>query len=155
MLGPPTPYRPGPRFPSLTTPAQDLAERSKAAVDRALMGMPRLAATDWLPPVDVVEDDSGFTVTAEVAGMASANIDLNVADGVLTIRGRREGTIPRGVRHWYRAEVPNGTFERVLPIGPDIDDRRVEATLADGLLTVRLQKREDRVRKSRKIPIRG
>jgi HSP20 family protein len=51
---------------------------------------PQQAVVDWLPPVDIREEDAQFVLHADLPGVDAKNIDITLEKGVLTIRGRRE-----------------------------------------------------------------
>jgi HSP20 family protein len=104
------------------------------------------------PRVDIQESERGLEVTAELPGVAQADVEVRVDDDVLTIRGEK-----REEKKDARAHLTErffGTFERAiqLPYSPDPD--QVQAQFEDGVLRVMLPK-EGRVERSHRIEIRG
>jgi HSP20 family protein len=96
----------------------------------------RLAA--WEPPVDVLETERDLWIIIALPGVGAGQIELTVADGVVTVAGeRRLPVAERAVIH--RLEIPHGRFERriALPPGRYEADRR---ELADGCLLLGLRK---------------
>jgi HSP20 family protein len=98
-----------------------------------------LAETAW-PAVDIKEDETLVTVKADVPGMEAKDIDVEVTDEVLTIRGHREDEHEekkRG-RRYYERKV--GSFSRSFELPSYVDAKKVEAKYDQGVLTVTLPK---------------
>ena len=101
------------------------------------------------PSLEVDETDKEYRVTAELPGLAKDDVEITCDDGMLVIRGEKEGEQREGrtfSERWY------GRFERRLSL-PDADDARAQASFRDGLLTVTLPKTERAQQKARRIPI--
>jgi len=106
------------------------------------------------PPADVLVDDDGVTVHLDVPGLHADNLEIELENEVLTVRGERP--IPYQPENgdktsWRRIERPFGRFERSLRVPRGLDPDAIEATLHDGVLTLRIPKPEQL--KSRRIPI--
>ena len=105
------------------------------------------------PAVDVVESDTSYLVKAELPGLAPENIDVQVENDVLTVRGERkyENADERG--GYRRVERSYGSFARsfVLPQGTPID--AIEAKVEHGILTVTIPKAP--VATARKVEVKG
>lgn len=109
------------------------------------------AAQASFPPLNAWEDDENYYVELEVPGVSLADLDLEVREDSLTIRGeRRVESAPEGTTH--RSERPAGAFEREVRLPAAVDAEKVRADLRDGVLTVTLPKPE--AVKARKIEIR-
>jgi HSP20 family protein len=89
-------------------------------------------------------------VEMEVPGVKSGQIDVSVAGDELTIKAQRPDVSEDGVTY-HRRERPTGNFTRVLSLPCAVDANRVEAELAEGVLTLRLPKAE--AAKPRKINV--
>jgi HSP20 family protein len=95
-------------------------------VDRLLSGLslpiPVLRVERQYPPVNIYELPDEFLITAELPGVEPADLDLTVANGVLTLRGQRQG--PAGVTddQFRRHERMWGAWERAIPIPERIRD---------------------------------
>lgn len=110
------------------------ATAAGAVLTRAAVG------SGAVPPINAWEDDATVVVEAELPGFKLADVDITWEDQTLTIRGRR-GEEPVGEAGRYvRRERAVGEFSRTLRIADEIDPDQVRATLADGVLTVRLPK---------------
>ena len=102
------------------------------------------------PAVNVRETEDAVEVELETPGVTSDQTDISVTGNELTVKVERPEVEEKGVTH-HRRERPMGSFTRVLRIPVEIDGDRVEASLRDGVLTVRLPKSE--VAKPRKIQV--
>ena len=112
----------------------------------------RLAsAARGFPPLNVWEDGDNLFAEAEVPGLKNEEIDISVVGNVLTIRGGR-GEEPQEGVVYHRQERGVGQFNRVLRLPVDVDANRVEASLKDGVLTIKLPKAESA--KPKKIQVK-
>ena len=102
--------------------------------------LPGSGASSPVPKVDVRESDSEVEVTAELPGMDEADIDVSVADGVLTIRGERKVEHETMERGYLRRERSFGVIERVVPLPPGLDPNSATANFKNGVLTVTIAK---------------
>jgi HSP20 family molecular chaperone IbpA len=96
---------------------------------------------------DVYETDRDVIVVAPIAGVRSEDLDITVANDLLTVRGtRKHGASARNLRPIHR-ECHWGTFSRTLVLPSEVKSDRVKAFLKQGVLTILLPKiRESRVR---------
>ena len=91
------------------------------------------------PPVDIFEDADAITVLADMPGVDSGHLNIDLRDGLLTITGHapaREGSGEVPVLHEY----PAGTFQRTFGLSEAIDQEQIRATLKNGVLRLRLPK---------------
>ena len=101
------------------------------------------------PNVDILENADELTLVADVPGVTPDSIDIQYEQGELTIRGR---VTPRGEHQSYLLnEYGVGDFYRVFQLGDGVDNARISAEVAHGVLTIHLPKVE-RV-KPRKIAV--
>ena len=122
-------------------------------------GMQRL----WLPAVDTYETEQAFVVEADLPGVAQDAIDLHFEQGTLTISGRRESAIPaaggkegeesRKRTRVFTSERLTGAFVRSIRLPEYVDGERIEATYANGVLTVNIPKAQGA--RARKIAVRA
>jgi HSP20 family protein len=107
------------------------------------------------PLTDVVENEREIRVVAEVPGMKAEDLDLDLENNVLTIRGekREERNEADEQGTYHLAERRYGQFSRSFVLPRDVDADAIEASFEDGVLTVRIPKSE-RARR-RRIEIGG
>jgi HSP20 family protein len=94
------------------------------------------------PPVNVFRERDGYVVRLEVPGVAPDTIAVEAEGRTLTIRGKRELAPPPG-GSYHRRERGVGEFSRSLQLPADLDLARSEATCKNGLLTVRIPRKEE------------
>jgi HSP20 family protein len=102
------------------------------------------------PALNVWEDGETLFVEAEVPGLKNEDLDISVVGSDLTIRGQ-SGDRPREGVAYHRQERGFGAFNRVLRMPFDVDADRIEASLTDGVLLLKLPKAESA--KPRKIKV--
>ena len=96
----------------------------------------------WSPAVDVSESDGELTVTAELPGMRSEDVHVDLADNVLTIRGEKKEETERQEKEMRVVERSYGSFRRSFTLPSPVDEAKVEAEFKDGILRVTLPKTE-------------
>ncbi len=98
------------------------------------------ATTDWVPAVDIKEEDSRFLIEADVPGVKPDDIEITMEDGILTLRGRRESE-SRAEREGYRrVERVTGRFFRRFTLPDTADAEAIEAKFNNGVLEVSIPK---------------
>ena len=119
------------------------------------VGTPRSAASLMrAPETDVVETEREIRVQVEMPGLKRDNIEVDVENNVLTIRGEKREERTEGQEGRYHlAERRWGTFARSFVLPRDVDADNIQASFEDGVLSVRIPKSEKARR--RKIDIGG
>lgn len=105
-----------------------------------------------LPAVDIVEDQSGITLRADVPGVSKENLNVRVEGGHLLIDAEIAVQVPDNLGVLY-AEVRGGAYHRSFALSNELDSSAVEANLKDGVLTIRVPRTERA--KPRKIEIQA
>jgi HSP20 family protein len=109
----------------------------------------------FVPAADVVVTDEDVTVVMDVPGLKAEELEIELVDDVLTVRGERRlpylSESEEQERAWRRIERTFGRFERRLQVPNGLDPDKTEASLADGVLTLRIAQPE--ARKPRRIQI--
>jgi HSP20 family protein len=108
-----------------------------------------------MPSLDVHETEQAYVVSAELPGIDPKDVEINLDDNALTLRGekRSERNEEDGGRRY--TERSYGRFERTIPFGAEVDADRVEASFENGVLKVTLPKNTQAKDKSRRIEIKG
>lgn len=112
----------------------------------------RLGRT-WNPPVDLQETENEYILQADVPGLKREDIELTAIDNTLTIHGKREQETREEGKNLHRMERLYGEFHRTFELPGGFDASKVEATLRDGVLRVRLPKREESKPKRIKLEV--
>ncbi|MDJ0623245.1 MAG: Hsp20/alpha crystallin family protein [Desulfocapsaceae bacterium] len=100
----------------------------------------RLAA-DGSPRTNLYDSGDHFVVVAEVPGMTKDDIDVKIQGNYLELSGSRKIKSPEGYKI-HRTESTTATFTRSFTIPSDVDVEKVDASLQNGLLTLKLPKAE-------------
>lgn len=105
-------------------------------------------------PIDVVEKDDAFEITAELPGLAEKDVDVSVANGAITIRGEKSEHREERKADFYMSERRYGSFVRSFRLPEGVDSDKIDAHFAKGVLTVTLPKTAQARSAARSIPIR-
>jgi HSP20 family protein len=109
----------------------------------------------FVPAADVVVTDDDVTVAMDLPGFTADDVAIELREDVLTVKGERTSPYASDTngdqRVWHHLERGFGTFERILRLPSGLDPDSIQATMADGVLTLRIPKPE--ARKPRRIAI--
>jgi HSP20 family protein len=105
------------------------------------------------PALEMVDDGKAYRLTAELPGLAESDVELNVADGRLTISGEKKEEQERKDKGYMLSERRYGSFRRQLTLPPDVDPKAITAKFKDGVLTITLPKDEQAASRTHKITI--
>lgn len=113
------------------------------------------ATRSFVPAADVVVTEDDITVTMDVPGFKMDDLELELRDDVLTVRGERAFPYSAGEngRTWHRLERGFGKFERVLRVPAGLDADGIQASLVDGVMNIHIPMPASR--KPRRIQIGG
>lgn len=92
-----------------------------------------------LPAVDVYEDQAGITLLADMPGVPKDRLELKVEADTLSIEGQVVTSTPEGLEAVY-AEVRVPRYRRTFTLSRELDTSKVNASLKDGVLTLRIPK---------------
>lgn len=92
----------------------------------------------WSPPVTVSERDGEIHVTAELPGLAKEDIDLELDENSVTIRGEKKAEREEGDEHRYVVERRYGSFTRTIPLPRPVDPDAASARFKNGVLSITL-----------------
>lgn len=118
-------------------------------------GMPRLrtrlgemfegrsGARSVVPAVDVAENDDEYVITAELPGTKKDDVTVELHEGVLTLRGEKKSERESQKDQVRYVERSFGTFSRSFALPANANGEKLQASFADGVLTIRVPKREE------------
>ena len=157
-----TPAKPA-RRSALMRPFEEMERMYDELMPRGWM---RPLQMDWLPgrtlsplfphrmpAVDIIDRERDVLVRAEVPGVRKEDIKVSVSDHTLTIKGHTEHEEEEKRDDYYRHELSYGDFTRTLELPAAVDDAKVEATMKNGILEIRLPKLEPA--KQREIEVKA
>lgn len=93
------------------------------------------------PAVDMVEYTDAYEVLVDLPGVDKKDLELSVENNVLTLKGEKKG--PKEGKGFFRRETWAGSFRRTIALPPAADPEKVSARIEDGVLVVRIGKREE------------
>jgi len=98
---------------------------------------------DWLPLVDVRENAKEYQIDVEIPAVASEDLSVTVADGVLSVSGERKSVEDKQEQEGrvHRTERRYGKFMRSFKLPEDADTDAIEANNRDGVLYLKIAKR--------------
>jgi HSP20 family protein len=96
--------------------------------------------TDWLPAVELVENEGEFVLTAEIPGMAKGDVDINVEDNVLTLKGEKKFERDEEKDEMHIREREYGAFTRAFTLPRNVDAAKIRAEYRDGVVEIHLPK---------------
>jgi HSP20 family protein len=123
-----------------TVLTQPNGSSSLARTGRGAVESPE-AATAVLPPVDIFEDDAGFTVMADLPGVSKERLHIRVDGDSLVIEGAAEAPVGDDMALIY-GEVLNPLYRRSFTLSRELDPSRIDAKLDKGVLRLSIPKAE-------------
>lgn len=110
----------------------------------------------WMPKIDVKAKGDDIVLKAELPGIDPAEVDIEVTDGVLTIKGERKVEEETAGEDWLIRESSYGTFERSMVLPEGVDAGAIRADYKDGVLEVHVPKALEAARpKTTRVTIGG
>jgi HSP20 family protein len=106
-------------------------------------GFPTIAgngATALMPSMDVTETDKEIEITAELPGLEEKDVQINIADNILTIRGEKKAEKEQKDKNYRLVERSYGSFERTLELPEGVNVDAIKANISKGLLKVTVPK---------------
>ncbi len=94
------------------------------------------------PPVDIWEDTQGITLRADMPGVSKDRLNLRIDGNNLIVEGQVQFELPENAEALY-ADVRSSLYRRSFSLGGELETGKIEASLKDGVLTVRIPKRSE------------
>jgi HSP20 family protein len=121
--------------------------------DRSFLHRPEPAGTngEWRPAIDLGENGDSCVVRADLPGLKKEDLKVSVEGDLLTIRGEIKGQKEEKQESYLYCERGAGSFQRTIRLPSEVDATKVKASLSEGILEVKLPKREEL--KVKEIPV--
>lgn len=110
---------------------------------------------DFVPRINLTEDEKSYRVAAELPGMTEKDVQIELKDGTLTLRGEKKSQEERTEGRTHYIESSYGTFFRSIPLDVEIDEDNIDASYKNGVLTVVLPKSQRAENRAKKISVRA
>ena len=121
-------------------PFTALQREIERVFDDFTRGFPAFPGRDMTPSMDVTETDKEIELTAELPGLEEKDVQINVADNVLTIRGEKKSEREEKDKDYRLIERSYGSFSRSLDLPSGVDPDQIKASIAKGVLKVTVPK---------------
>jgi HSP20 family protein len=105
----------------------------------------------WTPAVDIYETDNELVLKADLPEVDPKNVDIQIENGTLTLKGSRVFEAEKNGKGYHRIERSYGSFVRAFSLPETVDPENVKADFKNGVLTMTLAKKE--VAKPRTIKV--
>lgn len=102
--------------------------------------MPATGGQELLPAMDVTETNNEIEVTAELPGLEEKDVQIDLADNVLTIRGEKKSERDEKTKDYRVVERSYGSFYRTLELPAGVDPDKIKASIDKGVLKVVIPK---------------
>lgn len=136
-----------------------LADQFDRLFGDSLLRFPRfpseLAASAWLPAVDVTETDNDIVLRADLPGVDPKEVDIQVENDTLTLRGERRQEKDIKGDGYRRMERSHGTFLRSFTLPNTVDAEKIQAEYRNGVLELTLPKRAEAKPKQIKVSVKS
>ena len=97
--------------------------------------------SDFVPKIDVTEDEKFIHVKAELPGAKKEDVEVNLKDNHLTIKGEKKEEKEEGdKKKYYLKETVHGAFERTFTLPSDVEGDKAKASFKDGVLLIEIPK---------------
>lgn len=116
---------------------------------------PRDVMSAMAPAVDIVDKDKAYELTAELPGMEDKDIEVKLANGMLTIKGEKKEEKEEKGKDYYRSERRYGSFQRALEVPDGVDVDKIEASFAKGVLKLTMPKTAEAQKAAKKIAVKA
>lgn len=110
-----------------------------------------LASSDWVPAVDITEEQDRFVIYADVPGVEAKDIEITLDNGLLTLKGHRSALRSEEQQRYKRTERVSGSFLRRFTLPNSVDAAKVSARSRNGILELVIPKSQQA--QTRKITV--
>ena len=105
-----------------------------------------------VPATNISDEETAFELSVALPGLDKKNVNIQLQGNTLIISGEKEQSQEVNEKHWVRKEFVRNAFYRAFEVPPNADPDRINAKMKDGLLQIRIVKK-DRVRKKQTLKV--
>lgn len=103
--------------------------------------------------IDVYQTDNDVVIKSTIAGVKPEDLDVSIVNDMITIRGERRQEDEVGEENYYYQECYWGSFSRSIILPIDVLADKIEASMKNGILTIKMPKADNT--RTKKIQVRG
>jgi HSP20 family protein len=140
-------------FRDLVTLQDRMNRLFEESVRNVRPGDEALSSALWSPAVDIYETDEEVVVKAELPEVNQKDIDIQVENNTLTLRGERKFVKDVKRENFHRVERAYGAFSRSFTLPSTVDQEKIRADYKDGILKISMPKREETKPKQIKVQV--
>lgn len=129
-------------------------QRRRSWLPQGLFGRRSRQSGLWAPSIEAFQKGDKFVVRAELPGLKKEDVDVELTDDALTIRGERREEREEEKGGYYHSEREYGEFYRVIPLPDGVIGESAQATFHDGVLEVSMQAAPEETSRKRKLEIK-
>jgi HSP20 family protein len=100
-----------------------------------------LRRADWVPLVDIRENEQAFTLEVEVPSVAAGDLSVSVAEGLLSVTGKSQSAEDGEESNLHRSERLRGSFSRSFTLPESVDVESISAEIKEGVLYLKVPKK--------------
>jgi HSP20 family protein len=104
---------------------------------------PGLLNGNWMPAVDVAEEDNEYVVKIELPGVNKDDVKITLESNILTIRGEKKAEKESKDKNYHRMERSYGSFQRSFTLPTSVKNDKIDAEYNNGILSITLPKAEE------------
>ena len=104
---------------------------------------------------DVVETDDAIEVSVELPGMEMSDLEVNVSDDTMIVKGEKKIERKEEKKGYYLSERSYGSVYRAIPLPPGVDGDKAEARFKNGVLSVKVPKTPEAQAKVKRIEVKA
>lgn len=120
-------------------------------MDKFLNDFPERDSDYWLPAANVKEEEKSYEIELAVPGMKKEDIKVEVEDGLLTVTGSSKGEKKEERKNYLRREYESSSFVRSFSLPDDANEDKVSSHYEEGILKIKVDKKEMTVKSSKKV----
>jgi HSP20 family protein len=114
-----------------------------------------IAQTDWLKPtLDIGASDKEYTVSVELPGVNEKEIQIELVNDTLKIKGEKKQQKEEKERNYYRMERSYGSFQRTLSLPEDADQDDIKAVYKNGVMNITIPRKAALKTEAKQIEIK-
>jgi HSP20 family protein len=141
-------------FQDLVSLQERMNRLFEQTLDRSRGEREGMVAGTWAPAVDIYETPDSIVLQAELPGLSKDDIDIQVRDNVLTLKGERRSEKEIKEGNYLRVERAYGGFQRAFTLPAAVQADKIRAVFKDGVLDVNIPKAEEAKPKQIKIDVK-
>lgn len=107
------------------------------------------------PAIDLTENKKAYAITAELPGLEPDAIEVKISNGMISISGEKSEEKKEEKENYHLSERRWGSFQRAIRLPDDVDQSKIDAQFAKGVLTINMPKSKEALAAERKITVKS